>query len=624
MLLGHADIERYFSSHGNFRSQGDRPPVLSAKCVRKGPPVGCSPRVEAKRVWRALRLLAISIATVAEAHAATYSVGVSGPCTHADLSSAVAAAAANPGPDEIHISISQSLLSPISITDQSIDIIGGYANCGSASPSGLSLVTGFGGGAFRIDGPHQHQVSFVNLNLASLGDYGSLIRIEQNRVVHIYGTILGGATSETDGGAVWMTGPSSILYLEPGSLVRTNVAFSRGGGVFCQNGGTIFVSNETGIEYNEATDGGGLYLDGCTFNSESEGDHSSGFGSGEGGISHNEASSEGGGLYASNGSQVNFYGNPWNSGSMAGALVSSNSAQYGGGLFLTGIGTSVTARDGRISSNIGLLEGGGVAVRQGAWFTMTAVQSDCAEGLLCSQLTGNSTGSPGNGGFGGGIIVESGGTANVYRTLIEGNQAQWAGSAVVSHGPGSTAIVEGCIVKGNVDGAPVFRAQAASATTVAYSTIFEPSGLVPIFEVTQNASLKIVGNIQIGTNLVTPLEVGTTLVADCLMVTEVATIPPPPDAQTIEVIGSLAQVFTDHEHGDFRLRTGSQAIDFCDTAIYTPVAEIELEGRGFDVESIPNSPWGAYDLGADEWHELFGAGFEFGGCTEWSQTTGCP
>lgn len=624
MLLSLSCIERSSSFLAGYWPLGSLPQEPSAELLKMGPAGGCRCRLEAKRALRTLGVLAVSIASVAEAHAATYSVGVSGPCTHADLSSAVVAAAANPGPDEIHISMSQSLLNPISITDQSVDIIGGYANCGSVSPSGLSLVTGFGGGAFRIDGPHQHQVSFVNLNLASIGDYGSLIRIEQNRVVHVYGSILGSSTSDTDGGAVWMTGPSSILYLDPGSLVRTSVAFGRGGGVYCQNGGTIFISSDTGIEYNEATDGGGLYLDGCTFSSESEGNHSSGFGSGEGGISHNEASGEGGGLFASNGSQVNFYGNPWNSGSMAGALVSSNSAQYGGGLFLTGIGTSVTARDGRISSNIGSLEGGGVAVRQGASFTMSAVQSDCVEGLLCSQLTGNSTGSPGNGGFGGGLIVESGGTANVYRTLIEGNQAEWAGSAVVSHGPGSTAIVEGCIVKGNVDGVPVFRAQAASATTVAYSTIVEPSGLVPIFEVTQNASLKMIGNIQVGTNLVTPLEVGTTLLVDCLMVTEAVTIPTPTSPQTIEVIGSLSQVFAGPENGDFRLRAGSQAIDFCDSAFYTPVAEIELESRGFDVGSIPNSPWGAFDLGADEWHETFVAGFEFGGCTEWSLTTGCP
>jgi hypothetical protein len=105
--------------------------------------------------------------------------------------------------------------------------------------------------------------------------------------------------------------------------------------------------------------------------------------------------------------------------------------------------------------------------------------------------------------------------------------------------------------------------------------------------------------------------------------------------RTDSVLGGLGSttVFADDPrltfpaNGDFHLEPTSPAIDFCDSAFYTPPsADIDGETRGFD-SSEKLDFLGPYDLGADEAFptppSIFSDGFGSGDSSAWSSTIPC-
>ena len=121
-----------------------------------------------------------------------------------------------------------------------------------------------------------------------------------------------------------------------------------------------------------------------------------------------------------------------------------------------------------------------------------------------------------------------------------------------------------------------------------------------------------------------PPVAGENRVADCVIYQESPlSLPPPIDPPAQEPIVSTAGLFANPALGDYRLRRGAQAVDFCDTFRYVPqTTDVDVEARGFDDPAVVNGPFGAYDLGADEWRPVLLADHEEGDCSDWSSDTG--
>lgn len=563
--------------------------------------------------------------------AAIFRVGNDGipPCTHTTLAAAVAAAAANgAGVDQIYVEGNVTLSSTIDIDNHSVELVGGFPDCTAASPGpGRSSVTMTADPGFWIHGgTTSRNVTIAGFQIIRSGAGGRIIDAQGPALVWIENTFLSNGAA-INGANIRMAG-DVILYLGAGASVYSGDATGNGGGIHCSGGGTILATGGSRIGDNTAAfDGGGVYMNDCLMNAfagttgpvtcPTVGD----------GIVCNRAEFSGGGVYAINGSTVNLIG-----GADDPAVVSENVADQGGGIYATGAGTAVEGRNAWIVDNLGAFQGGGAYVRDGATLTLYATEEDC-RGTLCSQVSRNF--STISGGVGGGIAVDSGADVVVRQTTFSGNSADITGSVIHAEGAGTTVALEGLIVHGNFGSIndAYFETDLSAVLTMAYSTVDEGMGCCKgLFDTNNFSTVNLYNNILLAINETTgqgrifdePIAAGETRFGDCLLHREhVSTLPPPVDSNAYETIVSPGTLFVNRAAGDLRLRRGSQAQDFCDTFRYTPVTtDIDREVRGWDDPTVANSPFGSYDLGADEWRPLLIADHEEGDCTDWSSDTG--
>ena len=241
------------------------------------------------------------------------------------------------------------------------------------------------------------------------------------------GTIRG--CEATNGGAIYMTGGSFEITggtVGGSSIANGNKATSAGGAVYM--GGGTFTMKGGYINYNTATNsnGGGVYIaPGGTVTING------------GTILGNQAlNGDGGGFYVNPGSSKITTINS----NSANTIISSNSAENGGGAFVNSGTLAVNAtssRDVTIQSNTASISGGGVYVNNG---TVTF-----ANAKLLSNVATNNDG----GGFflgSGSISVSGSGTA------ISGNTAKSHGGGVYVGGGGFTmtgGTIGGTIANGN-------------------------------------------------------------------------------------------------------------------------------------------------------------------------------
>lgn len=580
------------------------------------------------RAAAALLCASLPLLGAADLEAVVFRVGSDGipPCTHATLPAAIAAAAANgAGLDQIYLSDSVTLSATLDINNQSVEIVGGFSDCNDDTSEFTTSVTMQANPGFRVHGgTSSRTVNLQSLQVIRSGAGGRILQIEDAATVFLYSTLLSNGAA-TDGANVWMSGPSTILFISDSS-VYSGDATGLGGGVYCANGGTVLLESGR-IGDNTATSGGGLYLDDCLFNSFAGSVVDAVCPTGGSGVVCNRAESTGGGIYATNGASVNLIGS-----ADAPATVAENDADEGGGLYLTGAGTTADATDAWFVDNQGAFEGGAVYARAGASFTMDIADPDC-RGSRCSLVRGNFSSIAG--GVGGAIAADSGADVVVHQTTLTGNSANVTGSVVFAEDPGTTVAMEGCLIyanSGSLNDAYLDTVDGA-ALTVAFTTVAEGVGCCKgLFDTNSNSTVNLYSNILManvsgpggGRIFDEPLAAGESRVADCILFEEdSATLPPPLDPGSQVAIASFPALFANFAAGDYRLRGGSPAIDFCDTFRYTPVTtDIDDESRGFDVPPLGGAPFGIYDLGADEWRPLLISDHEEGDCTDWTSDTG--
>ncbi|HRQ66369.1 MAG TPA: hypothetical protein PKZ76_16150 [Xanthomonadaceae bacterium] len=568
---------------------------------------------------RLVLLGALACIVHAPAQAAIYTVGSDGACTHTTINGALLAAILNPGADTIRIATNATWTAQAVVVDnQSVTLAGGFPDCSTSTPtvgartqlSGAGVV---GGPApvIRISNTQPGTAVVVLRDLRVTAGTNSGLRVSGDVLVSVERVLVVGNTA-TNGGGIHIDGAAgaSVVLDEP-STVFTNTASASGGGVYCTGPGVF--ATRSRIWRNEAGDhGGGVFAtSGCTVNAFPENVAPPT----NPGISENRAGIDGGGIDASAGATVNLIGTATHS-----MLVHDNRALTGsgGGIRALGAGTRLFLTDTRVTSNLAIRRGGGIAVSNGAELLMERTQG-CNRGPACSEMLTNSAAGPMGvtDNFGGAIAVWSGALARIESTRLRTHSANHAGAVFWVEGSGSLLDAEGVIVSNSLGLRSRVEAHNGGVAQFVHSTFFEGLGSnISLLSARNGGSVRLYSSLvaeQAGT--VFDITGGGAGDADCVLAHEVVSMPPsstrigPATAASALIVGS----------GDPHLRPDSPAIDFCDVGVVLPsTRDMDGELRGFDRPERPNLH-GPYDLGADEHHgavlgpAVFANGFEAGG-----------
>ena len=452
-----------------------------------------------------------------------------------------------------------------------------------------------------------------------------MIAIDAGIATLVGSTLQGGG--DFYGGNVRLGAGGSIQLLS-GSVIRDGEATFDGGGIYCTGGGTVWVYAGSGVSENRAARGGGIFLDGCTLELSAGGPAMAaldpddagapapeGMGDPYWGIWYNQATAAGGGVYAQDGADI--VANR--------ASIRENRAEgRGAGLYLTGSGTSATLIDSEMVRNflVDGSQGAAAVVANQATLLVERSNAPCDAGYRCSLLDRNQVVLSASG-PGGMLKVESGGKATIRQTMITGALVAYEGGGVaLVEGSGSEIWFEGVMFTQNSSG-PLVWARNGGKADLRYVSVTENNlggGLGGFVKSDEGGDVTLLSSVVIES----PAEyvfgfasIPGTAFVDCLLTHDNDLA-----GATIWHATDPSVVFADPASGDLRLRSASAAIDHCDDYYAEPVdTDIELQARGVDVPSVPNT-LGYNDLGADEWYPIFVDGFDSGNSSAWSSTTG--
>jgi hypothetical protein len=546
----------------------------------------------------------------APAGAAVFYVGTGTGCTHQFISQAITAAAANgTGLDIIRLATPSLAIGNLllEVNNHSVQLVGGFPDCITAAPTGRTTITFLspdGDDGFWVHGATAERFfGLVNIDMVMGDNAGRGLTLQDLTTVALDNTTISEGQAN-DGGNIKLEGDVYLQLLNRSEVHHGQAPFGSGGGIHCQNGGTVYIDRLSKVHRNSSLDNGaGIFAFNCSITSE-------------GWILLNNAGAHGGGIYAAGGSNVELNGR---TGYLS--LIDRNIAfNNGGGLFLVDAGTTATARNAGIIGNNATANGGGGG--GGVWvgvggtlFTMDVDASTCSGGRLCSVLAGNSS-SLGNSGA---ILVAGGSTARVRQTRITGNYTEEGAPGSVATVIG-TLHVEGCEIFGN-SLAPTYpevsRFFVTGTATIAFSTIVETTTSAEVFWTWAGSNFNFVSSIVQADQTFHASPVAAIL--DCVIAKEFTSFPAI-GPRLFQVTDSTA-LFVNAASDDYRLKRGSPAQDFCDATVFAPSDEdIDNQLRNYDDPTDTNF-LGLLDLGADEWRpDLFIDGFETGNTGRWSSS----
>lgn len=554
---------------------------------------------------------------------------------------------------ELRLADNTTYTENIVITDRTITIRGGFANCTDAAnniqtSSARTVISGELNSKATvtirtIDETVVSLVTLENLEITEGGglegeqEVGGIGASDANLVLSLERVDIkqNDVTNQVSAGGinVFNNNPNSSSGVLMNDVKILNNTGSQGGGIHCSGqNNSITIEGISSIAFNEAQNGAGLFLDnGCTLNMYS-GQEVGNVGTLFDGVTLNEASEDGGGLYVSGGAKAHFLGSKVCVNSVSGqcliyagsnstvANISSNTAgNNGGGVFITDNGSEVIVDTGALVANTAMSNGGGVYAKDGAHFVMQwqdddafEIQRNCALQGKCSLINGNSAET-----FGGAVIAVTGAKAEIYRTVIEKNNAA-SGSVAYVSGEDTVLQIDGAVIidNGSSDGSDNFLFRTFNGvnstiglqirnTTIADNRFFEE-----LFG-NQNSAINIQGSIisEPGvSNLYESLGGNATFI--CVVVNEAGSLS---GANFTQQIVEEDPQFIDRANGDYHLNAAvSPAVDLCSISDNSLDFDIDLELRGFD-DPLTSNVNGVYDAGADETYSsdiIFKDGFE--------------
>ncbi|MEO5625310.1 MAG: hypothetical protein ABIQ70_04810 [Dokdonella sp.] len=537
----------------------------------------------------------VLILSFATAHAALYTVGADGACTHTTIAAAISSAEAHPGADTIQVASNQNYTAQAIAftTGQQLAIVGGFADCSQlASDGSHGIIDGAGG----ITDP----VFRITVNT------GGLVQLSYLTIQH------GDEDGSGKGGGVYFKG-NGILELNHAAVTQNIAGY--GGGIYAEGTGTeteLVIGVDVAITGNIARfDGGGVVNDGTEMTMVQADSY----------IANNHApNGYGGGLYV-RGDNRAAYTYLGSSGFGSLGPIYLNDAQHGGGVALRGgdqdtntaelqLFTTDPARPMRIRDNIATIEGGGVygqgsTILQAwyAWidantaphgaaiaggeeliFNIPAYRpsgsSDCPVGAPCGGIVNNSAVDDASQPVGG-IVEGSPHAANFNRMMLGGNTGKFLCS---------------------LDDSPLF---ATNEVAITGNTVSDD-----LIVVVGPQSISLMKNTTIADNAIggdTVLKLDCRATYPCELWRSIvwqpgkATIPGAWVDKFHDLFGSNPR-FVDPEHGDYSLRAGSPAVDDAPSDP-TEVQGLDLYSRPRDID-MPivdhHFGYGSRDLGAIE------------------------
>lgn len=464
--------------------------------------------------------------------------------------------------------------------------------------------SGFSSGGVSVRGrPGKLAVFFRDVQISDntrdgLTDHGAGLRVlatgersgtSASLAYVLDGSAIIGNTTSGNGGGIYCQSdyaPSGALLQISQGLIFDNEAGSNGGGiavngcspVVVQSGGPIVLFFPTaGIIGNRAMRGGGIYVEngGYLFLAATV-DHAAL-------LAGNEASLLGGGAAVIG--QNSFL-------EVSDGYISANTASSGGAVAVQSGGMV------RLRRAVGLAEprpckapiiGGGSLSRP----PCSVIEDNQADGGGAFDLRGDAT-------------------LDVNLSIIRGNQATSSGGAVLNArntsiytGPNSEARFEGVVVEGNSGGA-LFRASNNARIQIVHGTVASyPGALFQTVAATdREARIEVHASIVEGSGS-WRLDSGdgtTALELECVIGNA---SPAGTGADALVAYSQIDPRFIDPAGGDYRLRSDSPAIDYCSQSGAPSFPDLDGYPRGQPWTGpapipAPGGGLGPYDLGAYE------------------------
>ena len=444
-------------------------------------------------------------------------------------------------------------------------------------------------------------------------------------------------------GGLNITGSNLTVDISDSTIIQNTGV--HGGGVSVDGTGTTFVVRNTNIVNNQAQNGGGIACDfgsvrllhpsSVSFNTASSGLNTEGNGGGLyitlacdlalrtgddsaaaiNGVIGNQASGHGGGIYAATTARIALS----NTGAVY-PVIKSNVADAdnnligsGGGIYLTGFGTSGDINSGIIADNEAV-NGGGIAVDNQADIDVFPNTGTCPFKRPCTQIRGNQAGANSGGGpttgLGGALYANNEGGISIIMSEISKNQAD-SGIVAATTGAGFISMVSNFITDNGDTSETVFndvylmfangdnsRIDLAR-TTIAGNDVSSDGGA--LFLVTFGALFITEGSI-VQDDSEDVLQVfndsgqSTFVRFLCNVMHETNSL-----GGANDVNGNVTSTnpqFVDPNNGDYHILPTSVAVDLCDDYAGWP-RDIDSELKGYDDPNVSDVE-GPYDAGADE------------------------
>lgn len=583
-----------------------------------------------------LVVLTLAASFAGAAQAATFTVGSpsgSGqPCTHGTIQSAINAAEASAGADTIRLTRSLTYEPEANTinTAQELTIEGGYANCTSAADGVKTVISGTGGArapVFAITAPTGALVRLRKLAISggdvSVNGKGGGIRFDGDGTLEIHDSTISQNVAGYGGGiSASGTGANAKLVIGANVLVSGNTAAYGGGGIYAHEidmtmrapGSMLFNNEATGVS-GSAGFGGGLYVHanhrdaiarigtGGVGNLGAIASNKARYGGGvalagyndalgtyryvrlhlfttdiahRGRIGGNSATVAGGGLYVE-GDEGAFDGNIFAIAHLWNAILDDNIAPEGAAVHLGGDGFAMFGFNTNDSATVppdalpcspsvgdcGRIEGN--AAMNGGTYTNGAILRGAADSPYFA--IGNRIGGVAIHGNKGGRLIEMDSNRSDFRiqnALIVANE--FSQQAIRTHT--GDVWMNDITLTGNSIGAAHALSTGAANVVLARSILWQP-----------------------GTQLLT--RSGGTLSSQFAIVSD-----------NVGLAGyAFNPRFVDPEHGDYRLRVGSQAIDLAPD-IAGDDRDVSALPRDLDMPIKVNFNGGVRDVGAFERQSL--------------------
>lgn len=531
------------------------------------------------------------------AHAATLTVGSDAACTHPDLESAIAAAAANGVEDEIRVAVPSAADVELEIIEDTLTLRGGYTTCGDASPGGRTTLVG-------RDDPQSRVLaisSVVGVQRVSLFDFD----IQRAVGTHGGGIVVFGDKSITlkltrvrvrghrasRGAGIDMSGPlAGPKLLELADSEVSDNAAETGGGVYC-NPGRVDVGVGGRIAGNRAQYGGGVAGRFCQV--IVTGDSSTS-------LSDNVAVVDGGGAYlASNG----LLASQRTLAAATGPIIENNLAGGNGGAVFLGSGQTASFSDSVVRGNRAGDSGGVVFAASGSVDFFRSGRP-CAL-LDCGTVIGNRAGAnkltPGRGG----VVAFSGGSQGfgIDRQIVSGNSARRGGLVWCDDCSGMGA-VSNSVLANNFGAEELIRTGVSPLFVITGTTIVDNRNLLGIVD---NSTQEVWLDDSILADPVPLIAHGSQAATTTRVTCSILDPLSPPGTIEANVLRTGDPGFVSAALADYSLREDSVAIDFCVRPFSTPAVDLPGTPRGLQFRSDPGR---RFDAGAFERTPLFADGFE--------------